>query len=513
MKPDQQEFRCPEPAAGISAAQYASQLAEFYCTRVPKNERKPLGQFFTPPDVAAFMANTRVGRPRRVLDPAAGTGTLVCALLDSLSAKGEKRPLHADTYEIDDTLAKVLTRSLSYAARRYPWFSFRVHNKDFVSEYIDGCASLFSARSENYDLAVGNPPYFKLPATSKPVRAAKTAQIEGRSNIYSLMMAATAQLLRENGQMIFIVPRSFCSGLYFKHFRRQILVQLSLEQVHVFHSRRSAFRNDDVLQENIIVRLVNRPQKPRVRITSSAGIEDMDQARGTWVDSQAIITDAYAVRLPTSTSDLSVLESVESWPHSLHSMGLEISTGPVVAHRSADWLDEKESDYPLFLLNNVRCMDVDWPLPNGKPQYVRRCPEAQKWLVPRGNYVLLRRFSAKEDPSRLLAAPLLKDDVRAEYIGIENHVNFIHRTGGTLSPEEATGMSALLNSRLLDRYFRIINGSTQVNATDLRALPLPPTGVIRRIGRSVLAGTAWENALQDVPLGVESPSLLTAVPL
>ncbi len=64
-------------------------------------------------------------------------------------------------------------------------------------------------------------------------------------------------------------------------------------------------------------------------------------------------------------------------------------------------------------------------------------------------------------------------------------MNYIYRRRGTLAPEEARGLSTLLNSALIDRYFRILNGNTQVNATELRALPLPPLAVIRKLGQAV----------------------------
>jgi adenine-specific DNA-methyltransferase len=55
-----------------------------------------------------------------------------------------------------------------------------------------------------------------------------------------------------------------------------------------------------------------------------------------------------------------------------------------------------------------------------------------------------------------------------------------------MSKAEVVGLSALLNSGLIDRYFRISNGNTQVNATELRALPLPPLQVITAIGQAVM---------------------------
>ena len=48
--------------------------------------------------------------------------------------------------------------------------------------------------------------------------------------------------------------------------------------------------------------------------------------------------------------------------------------------------------------------------------------------------------------------------------------------------DEAWGLAVLFSSSFLDTYFRIHNGNTQVSATELRAMPLPPIEVIRKIG-------------------------------
>ena len=50
---------------------------------------------------------------------------------------------------------------------------------------------------------------------------------------------------------------------------------------------------------------------------------------------------------------------------------------------------------------------------------------------------------------------------------------------------EAYGLSAILNSTIYDRYFQIINGSTQVNASEIMNFPFPDIEKIRLIGRLV----------------------------
>ena len=85
--------------------------------------------------------------------------------------------------------------------------------------------------------------------------------------------------------------------------------------------------------------------------------------------------------------------------------------------------------------------------------------------------------SAKEEARRLTALPRI-------FVGFENHLNYIHRPGGTLSDDEAWGLAALYN-HLLDAYFRAVNGNTQVSATELRAMPLPARETIIELGRCV----------------------------
>jgi adenine-specific DNA-methyltransferase len=124
-------------------------------------------------------------------------------------------------------------------------------------------------------------------------------------------------------------------------------------------------------------------------------------------------------------------------------------------------------------------------------------------VVPNETYILMRRFSAKEEARRLTCAVLERGALPGRVIGLENHLNYIHRPAGALDLAEAFGLCALLNSELLDRYFRISNGNTQVSATEIRAMPLPLLELTRQIGAKVQTGTASEAAIAEV-LGGEN---------
>ena len=86
--------------------------------------------------------------------------------------------------------------------------------------------------------------------------------------------------------------------------------------------------------------------------------------------------------------------------------------------------------------------------------------------------MLLRRLSAKEEPRRLQSCVYYQSGDN-EYISIENHVNYlVHSNGTPLSIDEVEWINGILTSDDYDIYYRIINGSTQVNAGELNKLPL-----------------------------------------
>jgi len=161
---------------------------------------------------------------------------------------------------------------------------------------------------------------------------------------------------------------------------------------------------------------------------------------------------------------------------------------PVVPFRAKDLVEREgqvpELHVPLLWMNHVRPMQVTWPLNRHKPEYIKR-QGAEKLLLPNRNYVLLRRFTAKEEVRRLSAAPYVAQSMPVPLVGLENHLNYIYRQAGSLTDEEAWGLAALYNSRLLDTYFRCLNGHTQVNATELRAMPLPANRFIVELGKRV----------------------------
>jgi adenine-specific DNA-methyltransferase len=127
---------------------------------------------------------------------------------------------------------------------------------------------------------------------------------------------------------------------------------------------------------------------------------------------------------------------------------------------------------------------IVWPLKDfRKFNAIADDDSSKALLIPSGTYVVTRRFTAKEEPRRVVASLLTPRDCSGEWVGIENHLNYFHANGASIDEDLARGLCLFLNSSLFDRYFRQFSGHTQVNATDLRNARYPGAEQLRRAGQ------------------------------
>ena len=473
-------------------------------------ERKTKGQYFTAPEVCKFMAglfSTPARSSFRLLDPGAGVGSLTAAVCERLSHAGAALQIEAVLFENDRDVLPYLRRTMEHCRseldRAGHALTVVIHDRDFILEASasnQGRRGLFdeAVRLEEIDGVIMNPPYFKLNKNSEYAKV-MDAVVHGQPNIYAFFLAASAQMLSPHGEMVAITPRSFCNGLYFRGFRHWFFDRMALDHIHLFESRTDTFR--DVLQESVITRTHKLGSSPdRITVSTSYGrdvigsLQTRDLPAAEVIDSS---TGDCVIRVPASDEDSAILEAVESWPDRFSDLGLRVSTGPVVTFRAREFLLQSlngTASAPLLSTFNVKPFETLWPALHKKhPIAFRVCPESMKLLLPSQNYVLLRRFSAKEEKRRLTASCLIGAAQPGPYVALENHLNYIYHAKRPLSLDETYGLAALFNSALLDRYFRTISGNTQVNATELRTMPLPTLKTVAAIGRKIRALASFER--------------------
>jgi len=463
--------------------------------RLEQANRATLGQFLTPASIARLMASM-FGKNSieevRILDPGAGIGTLFSALVERLCAKRSvPRIISVTAYELEpvflDYLEDTMRICKAVCTRRGIQFEGIVKREDFIASAVSTIRQdLFSGELEGYTHAILNPPYHKLGVNSHSRMLLRSCAIE-TGNVYTAFLALTSVLLISGGEMVSITPRSFCNGVYFRPFRKKFLENMNIERLHLFGSRVEAFSDDDVLQENIIMKARRNGKRPRrIIISSSFGMEDDLNQRS--VDPSDVVSpndDDSIIHVPVDPLESRIAKLAVHFTATLESLGLQVSTGPVVDFRAKEYIvsSHHSEAVPLVYPNHFKKGYVRWPAERiKKPDGILRSVQEKGLLLPSQCYVLVKRFSTKEEKRRIVAAIYDPTQIAADLVGFENHLNYFHSRHNGVDMRVAKGLAAFLNSTITDSVFRLFSGHTQVNADDLRRLKYPNRSELEALG-------------------------------
>ena len=461
---------------------------------IDPKKKSQYGQFFTPAEIARFMARLftqRAGDNCRLLDAGAGIGSLSAAFLERWAGDGFDFPhIEIDAFEIDEYLHPYLIQSLE-KYRQYQNVASNIRGDDFVHAAVDSLSGdLFTKALPRYTHAILNPPYKKIRSNSLYRSALRRVGIE-TVNLYSAFVALSLSLLEDHGQLVAIVPRSFCNGPYYRPFREYVLERAAIRHIHLFASRNKAFKDDDVLQENVIITLERGTCQGNVTVTTSTdgSFADMETNRYSFERIVLPGDPERFIHVPTSP-EFSAIERSKAIRFTLDDIGIKVSTGPVVDFRLKEHLrDMPDVDtVPLLYPGHFKGQTTDWPNPDlKKPNAICSNAKTEKWLYPNGFYCVVRRFSSKEEKRRIIASVVSPESFpNTKALGFENHLNVFHEEKHGLTEALAYGLAAFLNTTAVDENFRRFNGHTQVNATDLRLIKYPNRESLTALGKRAM---------------------------
>lgn len=474
---------CEDESLYLQIGKMLSQVitdTQFFVNSVTREDRKKYGQFFTSELSAEYMASLfdvdLNKKELRILDAGAGSGILSVALVERLRKIGFQGDIFLTCYETDEKVIPLLASNLFQLREKYG-SEYDIRKQNYITTQAFYLQPYLAMESGAFDFVIGNPPYMKLSKDAPEVRVMQEI-CYGAPNMYFLFMAMGISNLNWGGELVYIVPRSWTSGAYFEAFRKYLFDKCSIEQIHLFESREKVFDSEPILQETMIIKVRYTEERPKKVIVTSSTTSDFNHIERYTPDYNTIVGKNGYVYLVTNSFQEEVLNRIGRLEHTLPSINLKMCTGLIVDYRTEEELRDEyeEGACPLFYSHHIKDGRVQWPI--GKPgEYILTSKAGH--LQKNTNYLFVKRLTSKEEHRRLQCAIYLCNDYpQFRYISTQNKVNYIQCE----SEEVAYGLYALFSSSLYDDYYRILNGSTQVNSTEINHIPVPSKDVIRMMG-------------------------------
>jgi type I restriction-modification system DNA methylase subunit len=257
-------------------------IGKIYEYHVSKDERKRLGQFYTPDYIIDYILN---GIPIKVyhklLDPACGSGGFLIRAYDKflkISIEKNKSNAHKQIlenslfgYDINPFAVHLTAMNLALKNIESKTDALNVIERDsLTTSPTFNDFALYQARTldakikqvdkskhTGFSVVVGNPPYFNM--NQEEIKNKYSGQgfddiATGVTNIASLFLKKYITLLEPNGYLGFVVPKSLTYSGSWEGIRQFILKETEIVKIFDVHE---AF--DGVLLEQIAIILQKKP--------------------------------------------------------------------------------------------------------------------------------------------------------------------------------------------------------------------------------------------------------------
>lgn len=391
-----------------------------YTTETNKDYLKQYGQFFTLSDEILNKLIEDIPYNADVLEPSCGTGIIILECIKNF------KNFSLDAIEIDKNIYTKTKKIFSSID------NIHFINNDFLKHDFG---------KKKYDLIIGNPPYFEITKENRVLITEEFKEIvSGRINIYSLFIYKCIKLLKPNGKLVFIIPKTILSGKYFSKLRTFIHQNCNIIDIIKFDNNK-LFKK--VLQSVIILKLeLASPIRQDYILTIENELY--------------FVKDITQLSLNVDTTTITKLNCI-------------VKTGNIVWNQYKESLSnillDDVDNKTLQLLYSSNIKNNNLILENQvddkviKKQYMI-VNEQNKHLIITGPYILINRIIGIDPPK--LNIYFQRNNGDESQCFIENHVNFIKG-----SIDNLTKIYKSLKDPRTIQFIKELIGNTQLSQYEL----------------------------------------------
>jgi len=494
---------------------------------------KQHGYFFTPPEIATLIARLAIGdrtRIQKAIDPAAGCGALIGALLLEASERGAEIA-EIQAIEQDSFTAELLKKIIDHLIKRLRLMTkFSIQVGDAIAMYG---RSEFSDRT--YDCIVMNPPYGRIKflkniLTNQETRVsvakhslgtqeqfwrdrvrqqtenyrhvAEEVGISGGSLDYQRIFIGIAQnLMTHNARCVFISPSTWFGDRDGLELRRKIILGRMLEVVYLFPENTGLFAT--VSQPTGITCLSPGDSPDSILINSvvSGRALTIEDSYSIEVDT-LIKLDPDLLRIPrVSHAQHDICVHLQELPRLKEIPWVKNARGELDQTQGKEFLRLKPTSLRLVRGDHIERFILRKPETSALPSYVDPKTYAARYRdTPKYADTQQLRLAGRQC-SYIQKGRRLSFSIVPAGVVLGNSCNYLRVIDAPVEEKEAiAALAVLLNSSVVEWYFRIYSGNNHVSNYEIDDFPvcLQEPGFI---GLLAVAGEFLACAYQDSATG------------
>jgi len=457
--------------------------------------QKREGFFVTPYRIARTMVERALdcadGEIGGILDPGTGTGVFLSAALHALVERGyspHEALVRLYGVERNPVLAKMAEWLLSLEAGMDPeevlsGGGARIWTEDFLMPGPNGVVDAHGP----YTVIVMNPPYERVAKVDgadpedKRVSAAYADRIRssgaypltaaGPLEAYRLFIERALRLLSSDGVMSFVVPSTILADRAATLLRRELLTTTQVESIDLYPERARLFRG--ATQEVVIITLSKKTPKIEDKRTRIKLLKEGREVSQIPHEEVRGLTPGWVVPLLTEPQ-MRLFKELSAFPRLGDVPGVKVLRGELDQSLDAELIGAGEARFLRGKhIHRFRAAEGE------------RCDLARLIEKRRGSFkvehVALPRLAGRQVSNQGSGERLVFAYVEPPAV-LGNSLNYV-----LLDEDKAPAGTTLwtllgvLNSRVLDWYFRAINSNNHVGIYELKELPVPVTADVEAL--------------------------------
>ena len=409
-------------------------------------DRKIQGLYYTPSKVAKKICDNLIisdkMENKKILDPCCGTGNFILQIPDSFD--------YNNVYANDiDPLSVKLAR-INYALR------YKLSDKALIYKHITESDYLYFPKNRKFDYILGNPPWGYHYSHEEKIKlhdrfdCATTLSIES----YNIFIEQALSNLTINGILSFILPHALLNVKSHTPIRKIILEKCSFDYIE-FLSK--AF--DNVNCPSIILQM-----KYTGLPFSTLGMKVKEERREYTIDIERNLS-ADCCSFNTTDDEYMIIEKIEATLGHTTLAGQSTFALGIITGDNKRFLSDTKSDKNEQILSGNNVFKYKSKNPS---RYIEFKPELYQQVAPTEHYRVKEKLRYRFICNQIVMAYDNKSTLTL------NSCNVLIPQIPGLYTKYVMG---ILNSRVVQFYFRKMFDSVKVLRSHIEKIPIPVVGV------------------------------------